>query len=102
MVDTDGDGVSDNADNCVLAANPLQQDTDADGYGNICDADLDNNLSVDLSDFSIFLAVFGTEYPDADFDSSGGLVDLSDYSIFQELVGAPPGPSCSDLPGGCV
>ena len=100
--DADGDGIPDSGDNCTLVANPLQEDTDADGYGNICDADLDNDLAVGTSDYSIFRDVWGTEYPDADFDSSGGIVDLTDYRIFINLFGAPPGPSCADLPGGCV
>ena len=36
-IDTDGDGIPDSSDNCTLVANANQQDTDADGYGNICD-----------------------------------------------------------------
>lgn len=35
--DTDGDGFSDDADNCAQHANPSQRDTDGDGLGNICD-----------------------------------------------------------------
>ena len=35
--DTDGDGVSDAADNCPTVANAAQTDTDADGVGNACD-----------------------------------------------------------------
>ncbi|HEY7033200.1 MAG TPA: SpaA isopeptide-forming pilin-related protein [Thermomicrobiales bacterium] len=35
--DADGDGVADDADNCVDTANPDQVDTDADGQGDACD-----------------------------------------------------------------
>ena len=41
--DTDGDGVLDLDDNCVVVANPAQRDTDGDGLGNFCDADLNND-----------------------------------------------------------
>ena len=36
-VDSDGDGVFDDADNCIMAANASQHDEDADGYGDSCD-----------------------------------------------------------------
>ena len=42
-VDTDGDGVSDDVDNCVNAANPDQLDTDGDGQGDVCDDNDDND-----------------------------------------------------------
>ena len=37
MVDTDGDGVADSADNCPATANANQLDTDGDGIGDACD-----------------------------------------------------------------
>jgi hypothetical protein len=37
--DTDGDEVTDGADNCPDNANPLQQDVDQDGIGDACDID---------------------------------------------------------------
>jgi hypothetical protein len=37
-VDTDGDGVGDNADNCPSTSNAAQTDTDGDGTGDACDA----------------------------------------------------------------
>ncbi len=36
-VDTDGDGVTDSADNCAAVPNPDQADADGDGLGNACD-----------------------------------------------------------------
>ena len=35
--DTDGDGVGDNSDNCVEDENPGQEDSDANGAGDVCD-----------------------------------------------------------------
>ena len=43
-VDTDGDGITDTADNCPLDANADQRDTDADGDGDACDGDDDDDL----------------------------------------------------------
>jgi hypothetical protein len=36
-IDSDGDGVSDLADNCARVPNPNQADEDRDGFGNACD-----------------------------------------------------------------
>jgi len=38
IVDTDGDNIPDQVDNCPLIPNPLQQDTDLDKIGDVCDA----------------------------------------------------------------
>jgi hypothetical protein len=115
VLDSDNDGIPDSSDNCTLVANGtlipdaggnVQLDTDGDGYGNICDADLNNDDIVNLSDYSLFLSVFGTTpttpaQENADFNGDGQ-VNLFDYSIFRSYFGQPPGPSCIDLPGGCV
>ena len=90
--DTDGDGVIDTLDNCILVANSDQRDTNNDGYGNICDADLDNDGQVGFSDFGLFRSAFGTADPDADFDGNGS-VGFSDVGIFRSLFGSAPGPS---------
>ncbi len=41
--DSDGDGLSNDCDNCPTTSNPDQVDTDGDGLGNACDPDDDND-----------------------------------------------------------
>ncbi|MEO1574667.1 MAG: thrombospondin type 3 repeat-containing protein, partial [Pseudomonadota bacterium] len=52
-VDTDGDGVTDDLDNCTLAPNAAQRDSNGDGFGNVCDADLDNDCIVNAVDLGL-------------------------------------------------
>lgn len=54
-VDSDGDGVNDDLDNCPDDYNPSQTDSDMDGFGNACDENcpnLDGVNPVNLSDYS--------------------------------------------------
>jgi hypothetical protein len=90
--DADGDGLLDGGDNCTAVPNPDQRDTDADGYGNLCDADFDQNGFVNLVDLQLFKGAFFTADPDADFDGSG-LVNLVDLARMRALFLRPPGPS---------
>ncbi len=58
--DSDDDGVEDGFDNCLLAMNPAQDDTDGDGCGNVCDWDYDDSGIVGFPDLFESDAAFGT------------------------------------------
>lgn len=101
LTDSDNDGVPDPEDNCILVANgPLaldagdnsQLDTDGDGYGNICDPDLDANRTVDFADLAVMKSVFFTADPHADLDGNGS-VGFADLAILKSMFFGPPGPS---------
>jgi len=47
--DRDNDGVADRIDNCSAVPNPLQRDSNGDGFGNLCDADVDGDGIVTTS-----------------------------------------------------
>jgi YVTN family beta-propeller protein len=49
-LDTDGDGIADNLDNCPAVENADQADFDGDGVGDACDADDDNDGVLDVAD----------------------------------------------------
>jgi CSLREA domain-containing protein len=92
--DRDADGTFDPFDNCTLVSNPSQLDADDDGYGNLCDGDLNNSSGlVNAVDLSIFRQRLGTVNPVADLNGSGGVVNATDLAIFRALLGKPPGPS---------
>jgi hypothetical protein len=90
--DTDADGVSDDADNCVLQANTDQRDTDEDRFGNVCDADLDNNCTINFVDLALLKSVFFGTDPNADFDGNG-VVNFQDLGTMRSSFFQPPGPS---------
>jgi glucose/arabinose dehydrogenase len=99
--DADSDGVADSNDNCRLVANgPLapdaggasQHDADNDGYGNLCDADLNNSGLTTSADYFILRSALNTGEPVADLNHSG-LVTSADYFILRARLNTPPGPS---------
>ena len=96
LADTDVDGVADVLDNCTTSANAGQDDTDLDGYGNICDCDFDQTGSCNIDDFSVFILdyIVGTDSGvGSDMDSSG-FVNIDDFSFFiLGYIAGAPGPS---------
>lgn len=92
-VDSDNDGVSDAADNCSETSNPEQRDTDGDNIGNACDADFNQDCTVNFLDLSIFGGNFLVS-GDLDTDLNGdGLTNFADLSILSQRFFMPPGPS---------
>ncbi len=94
--DSDQDGVPDSSDNCTQIANPTQCDSNGDGFGNRCDADLNNNSFTNAQDYVLFRAELGQPsvaptYNPADFNCNG-FVNAQDYVLFRGLLGSPPGP----------
>jgi hypothetical protein len=92
VVDGDGDGIVDSLDNCSGVANTTQCDTDLDGYGNICDADTNNDYGVGPPDFGKFALAFGSTNELNDFNCDGG-VGPFDFGVFATAFGGFPGPS---------
>lgn len=91
--DLDFDGVFDADDNCTLVANPDQCDTNGDGFGNACDADLDGNGLVDKLDRNLLRLALGTTgESDADLDCDGD-VDNVDMNRLRDALGTAPGPA---------
>ena len=90
--DADGDGVPDASDNCTLVANPDQFDADGDGYGNACDADLDNSGRVTTADYTILRNALNTNNPAADLNHDGS-VTSADVAMLEGMLNHPPGPS---------
>jgi len=98
-LDSDADGIPQRLDNCTAAANADQRDTDGDGYGNLCDGDLNNDGSTNTLDLQLYKGMHNTRLgdpaydPDADFDGDS-FIDASDLNIYKGLHRRPPGPSC--------
>ena len=108
--DADLDGIPDAVDNCTLVANaqtgdvpgtsiPLYQlDSDHDGYGNLCDADLNNSGLVTTADFAMLrsvlneLASYNALSAAADMNGSG-TVTATDFAILRARLNTRPGPS---------
>ncbi len=91
--DSDGDGVLDDADNCTLAANSNQDDTDADGYGNACDADVNNDGVINATDLGLFrLGFFSMGVTVTDFNGDG-VTNAIDLGILRLSFFGAPGPS---------
>ena len=106
--DRDSDGVQDISDNCILVPNgPLipdaggnvQWDTDGDGYGNMCDGDLNDDGNTNTLDLNLYKLAHRTSPGDANYDvdadfNGDGTINTLDLNIYKGLHRKPPGPSC--------
>ncbi len=92
VADADADGVADAVDNCLGLANANQSDADRDGFGDLCDADLDQSGMVNAVDLSILRDAFGTRSSKADANGDG-VVNSLDVALLQTRFGKAPGPS---------
>ena len=97
-IDADTDGAPNVTDNCTLVSNPTQLDADADGYGNICDGDINNSGTVTTADFGLLRSVLGlaaglnATAAAADMNGSG-TVTTADFGLLRARLGTSPGPS---------
>jgi len=98
--DLDGDGIPDASDNCTEIPNPDQRDTNGDGYGNLCDADVNGDGRVTTSwggppygDVELIQITIDRGGYEADHDLDGdGAVDITDVAWASSVVFLPPGP----------
>ncbi len=73
--DTDGDGITDDIDNCITTPNADQNDYDNDGIGDNCDDDDDNDGVKDSEDEFPYDS---SEWTDTDGDGTGNNADIDD------------------------
>ncbi len=96
--DADADGVRDGEDNCLELANPSQRDADADGFGNACDADFNQDGIVSLQDYIAVRWAVGAHVGDPAYDArldldGDGVVGIYDLAEAGRLLDSTPGPS---------
>ena len=89
--DSDGDGIVNALDNCLVGQNADQRDSDRDGVGNACDADFNNDGRVDQTDLAALTRAFGTNQRDKDLNGDGA-VNRRDLQILLDLFKRGPGP----------
>ena len=91
--DADRDGVPDSRDNCTSVVNPTQRDSDGDGYGDACDADLNNDGIVNSIDLAAVRTSFGSTSPTRADLNGDGVVNALDLALIRRLFATRPGPS---------
>jgi arylsulfatase A-like enzyme len=106
--DADGDEIRDEEDNCTEVFNATQCDENGDGFGNHCDADLNNDGVVSMLDLFPFWEARGFQEgdsnwnPEADLDCDGDVdgefsdppgADTDGALFGASLAVGSPGPS---------
>ena len=100
--DMDGDTVLDGHDNCLLSGNADQRDTDGDGYGNLCDGDLNNDGLTNTLDLNLYKLAHRSVVGDANYNVDADFndddrINTLDLNIYKGMHREPPGPSCCGL-----
>ncbi|MEO1574786.1 MAG: thrombospondin type 3 repeat-containing protein [Pseudomonadota bacterium] len=90
--DFDADGVRNFMDNCIQDENTDQRDSNGDGFGNVCDADLNNDGVTNVIDLGLLRQRFFTADADADLNGDG-VVNVIDLGIMRLRFFTAPGPS---------
>lgn len=96
--DTDSDGVADSWDDCLLTANSNQLDANQDGYGNACDADFNDDGTVDGPDWLQLASAFGATIGNPGYatglDTNGdGAIGAAELLFLGASFAGAPGPS---------
>ena len=94
--DMDEDAILDGRDNCTFVANPAQRDADGDGFGNLCDADFNNDCEVNVVDLGLLRAGFFSDDPTLDLNGDGA-VNAVDLGLLRTMFLRPPGPSAATV-----
>jgi hypothetical protein len=94
--DTDGDGVMDCEDNCLIEPNASQFDADGDLCGNVCDANYFQHGITGYPDFGRIVIEFGSDDPCCvHTEPPRTIVGWADWGVFLQQFGSVPGPSGS-------
>jgi hypothetical protein len=85
----DGDAHDNHADNCPCDANDDQTDSNGDGFGDVCDQDVDDDGITGIPDVNQWRLHVGTSDPVYDWNLDG-VVDTADVAELD--LGTLPGP----------
>jgi hypothetical protein len=103
IVDSDGDGIPDETDNCPATPNPNQFDIDGDNIGDECDTDNDNDGYPDTIDCD----PLNPEVHNGADEICNGIDDNCDYQIDEGVTnacgdcGLVPEETCNGIDDNC-